>query len=151
MGSYDSPKFAVRKIFGPIFGTFNTISATDAETTKVATCETKQDRIEFFRNIRLTGMKVTTIAGTARAGNVTSALVPKVYLAYTTPVTDTYIGSCVVGTAPLSTDGAIISGREEIDKDAQLRLIFKITGDGTATTAAACSVKMYLEYKDMGN
>lgn len=149
MGSYDSPKFAVRKIFGPIFGTFPATAATTAEDTKVCTCLIKSDRFEFFRNIRLTGMKVTTVSGTHRTSNVTSHLVPKLFL--TNDGLGTDIGSCTVGTALLSTDGVIHPDYVEVNKDTKLRMSFKIVGDGTATTIAACSVKMYLEYKDMGN
>jgi hypothetical protein len=143
MSPYDDPEYNVHLRLGPILASF----ASGAKATtgnKTATSANVHDRIEFFRNIKLTGVNAITRTSGAATGHALSSLSPKLIVTEGTRVCAT----CVVGTvAGVGTAGGISSTYADIDSTEELQIKLKWTGDGTATTMDQISADVYLEYQ----
>ena len=147
--SYDKPQYTARHVIGPIFATF--AAAIYISDTYVKTSATKQDRIEFFRKVKITGFRATTRAGGKSGADLAGHLTRRVCLQYPTTVTTaaTKVATCVIGTAAgLTTSGAVVAANAEVSANQQLRLTLWITGDGTASSMNAMSADCYIEYQD---
>jgi len=141
---YDSPEFTVHQIRGPILASFASaaLKLTASETSKTCTSANVHDRVEFFRNVKLTGIKAITRSMELLTGAI-SDNAPKVIVTEGTRVCAT----CALGTvAGLSTTGGISSTYPDIDSTETLQVKFKATGDNTAGTFGQVSADVYLEY-----
>jgi len=137
--AYDSPHYTL----GPIFGSFASFTCTAAN--KTGTTANIHDRIEFFRKIKLKGIKFLTRASGAAGARAFTKVTPKFLLTDGTNV----LATCVCGTvAGVGTSGGINSTYSSVDADEELQIRLKLIQDGTATTTVAVSADMYIEYQD---
>lgn len=150
MGGYDSARYNVNQILGPILCSFATalIAVTGSTTIKSGTSANVNDRIKFFRNVKITGMNAITRSVAIVGGSkLISAHNLRVCLYNTTGL----IASCKLGTvAGVSTTGAISATAALAHADAgeQMQIKLKATGDGTAGTFDQVSADVYIEYQE---
>ena len=141
---YDDAKYKVRHMIGPILASFaSAIKCTAAN--KTGTSVNVTDRIEFFRNIKLTGVKAIMRASGAAVGRALTKVTPKFIVSEGTRV----CGTCVVGTvAGVGTSGGVSATYANIDSTEELQIKLKLTADGTATTTDQISADIWLEYQE---
>jgi hypothetical protein len=143
--SYDSPDFKVQLMSPPIWATFAAVIATT--TTKLATSANSEDRIEFFRNIRVKGFRFLPKTGITQGQTAA-------HEAYSIRL---YAGSDIIATAPLlgTADAGVMaygvlvaSNVTKIGSNEEVQLKLRITPGGTATTATAMSGYGYMLYEN---
>ena len=142
--AYDDAKYVTPQILGPILASF---ASGGLATTgnKTGTTVNVTDRIEFFRKIKLTGMKAIVRTASAATGHALSALTPKFIFTEGTRVCAT----CVCGTvAGVGTSGGVSSTYANIDATEECQVKLKWTGDGTATTMDQISADIWMEYQN---
>lgn len=142
---YDSAEYTVHQIFGPVLATFASalIKVTASATIKSGTSANLTDRIKFFKNVKITGMRTISRAVSMLTGAVSDHNL-RVCLYNTTGI----IGSCAIGTvAGVSTAGSV-SSTAHADAGEQCQLKLKATGDGTAGTFDQVSADVYIEYQN---
>ena len=143
---YDDAQWQVRHIIGPIFATCASagIKFTASATVKTGTLADSADQIEFFKNIKLTGIKAVTRATQLLTGALSDHSMQVVVTEGTNAC-----ATCALGTAAgLTTSGGVSSTYQNIDSTETLSLFFKGTGDGTAGTMGQMSADVYLEYQN---
>lgn len=143
MSPYDDPEYNVHLMRGPILASF----ASGAKATtgnKTATSANVHDRVEFFRNVKLTGVMALTRTASAATGHALSTLTPKFIVTEGTRVCATV--SCATA-AGVGTTGGVSATYATILSTEELQVKLKWTGDGTATTMDQISADVYLEYQ----
>jgi len=142
---YTHPEYNVTRVLGPFFATFvgGTLSAADKTFVMSAN---HGDRLQFFRDVRLTGMQaILRFAPDAKSKPTTDHAIT--FRIGTGVEDDSVIASGPVGTA----DNGLITGSvavSAIDKEVTIEPSVKVTKDGTLTTIAAFSMSWYLEYQN---
>lgn len=143
--SYDSPDYKVQLMAPAIWATFAQVICTT--TTKLQTSANSDDRIEFFRNIKVKGFRFLPKTGITQ-GQTAAHEVYSVRL---------YAGSDIIATAPLTGTvdaGAmcygvlVASNVSKIGSREEVSLALRITPGGTATTASASSGYGYVLYEN---
>jgi len=146
--SYDDAQYRVKQIFGPLFASCASaaLKVTNSATLKTATSANVTDRVEFFRNIKLVGIKtVTRSIGIVGGSKAISDHSPKVLVFDGTAV----VASCALGTvAGVTNSGGVSAASPTIDSTDTLQIKFKAIGDGTAGTFDEISADIYLEYQN---
>jgi len=141
---YDDAEFNVNLMAGPILASFASglkCTATDRTGTSVNVT----DRVEFFRNVKLTGIKAITRSSGAATSAPLSKVNPHVILTDGTNV----LATCQLGTvAGFSASGGISSTYPNADADEALQLQLLFKNDGTARTGDVISADVYLEYQN---
>jgi hypothetical protein len=142
--SYDEGRYQTKKVYPMIKATFaGGLLGTTATNTGVQTSAEVSDRIEFFSNIKLIGMKIQPeVAPDAGAHNTSMTI------KYVLTDGSTEYASGAVGTvAGVNVDGIILSS--DIDADAALRIDAQVSDwDGTVQTMAPGSGWVTLEYQE---
>jgi hypothetical protein len=150
MGGYDAPRYRVNQILGPVLCSFASalLKVTASPTIKSGTSANVNDRIKFFRNVKITGLNaITRSVGIVGGSKLISAHNLRVCLYNTTGL----IASCKLGTvAGMSTTGAIsaTSALAHADAGEQMQVKIKATGDGTAGTFDEVSCDLFIEYQE---
>lgn len=144
--SYDSPDFKVQLMSPNLWATFAAVISTTA--TKLATSANTEDRVEFFRNIKVKGFRFLPKSGVTQ-GRAVAQMVYSVRL---------YAGNDIIATAPLlgSADagvmcyGALVSSNvSKVGSNEEVKLSLHIAPvSGTATTSAASSGYGYILYEN---
>jgi hypothetical protein len=148
MGGYDAPRYTVSHILGPILCSFASalLKVTASTTIKSGTSVNVNDRIKFFKNVKITGINAITRSSGMLTGKVSDHNL-RVCLYNTTGL----IASCKLGTvAGMSTTGAISANAALAHADAgeQMQVKLKATGDGTAGTFDQVSADVFIEYQE---
>ena len=139
---YDSPQYVTRSMFGPIKGSFAAVLITAAN--KTATSVNTNDRIEFFRKVKITGFKTIIVTAPDATAHATPAFLPHAVLSDGTNM----LATCPLGTvAGLGTIGGMAAS-PNVDALENLQLQMKYTADGTLQTMGACSYEAYIEYQE---
>lgn len=142
--TYDDARYQVPQCWGPIFASFaSAIKVTAAN--KTGTSANVTDRIEFFRNIKLTAVRAITRSAGIVGSKKLSSHSPKIIVTEGTNVCAT----CALGTvAGVGTSGGISTTYANVDSSEELQIKLKITQDGTATTLDSISADVWLEYQN---
>jgi hypothetical protein len=117
---------------------------TASNTEKTGTSVNVTDRIQFFNNVKITGMKAITrsmelLTGAVSDNNVRIALTHD----------GTSIATAALGTvAGAVNSGGVVAALANVAAGTGLDLVFKATGDGTAGTFGQVSADVYIEYQE---
>lgn len=141
--TYDDQRYQTPQVWPQYKATFGEMTGTDIGSTKTQTSAGVSDRIQFFKDIKLIGMKL--IPETAPTNNSNATIQTTKFV-----LTD---GSTIFARGALSTvagvlaDGSILS--PNIDANTSLRLDAEITGwDGTLNSVIPGSLWVQLEYQE---
>lgn len=144
MSPYDDSEYNVHQMVGPILASFGSGAKATAGN-KTATSANVTDRIKFFRNVKLTGVRAITRTTGAATGHALSSLAPKIIVTEGTRVCATASVLTAVG----GTNGGVSSTYATIKSTETLQVKLKWTGDGTATTMDNVTAEVWLEYQNV--
>lgn len=138
--AYDSPKYQAKQVM-QIRGTFAAILGTTAA--KSATSANIDDRVEFFRKVKLTGFKALSKIKSDAGAHATSHTM-HLRLCQGTVIK----AAAVIGTvAGVMADGSIVVSTLSSGTACNLR--FNISGwDGTVTTLSPNELIAFVEYQE---
>lgn len=141
--SYDEGRYQTRQMLPMIKATFATLIGTTATNTSVETSAAVSDRISFFKDIKLVGMKYQVQVAPDAVTHATSMTMNIVLYDGTTRYAAAPVGTLV----GIESDASILS--PDIDANTQLRLRAEVTAwDGTLQTVAPGGGWVHLEYQE---
>jgi hypothetical protein len=151
--AYDSPKYQVRSVMGPIFcSVAAALKLTAANATQVGSSAATIDRLQFFRKIKITGFSVRTRSGAAANAHALSLAKPEAKLLHGTVT----VATAMLGTvADVYSAGGLASGTylQLLTGTDTLKLAYKMSpgaaiGTHAIITAAAQSFDAFIEYQE---
>lgn len=151
--AYDSPEFAARHMIGPVLCTVAAgVKLTAAVGTQVGTSSFTNDRIRFFRNVKITGFRVRTRSGAAANAHALTLGRPTAKLLHGTVTLATALLGTVAGVD--ATGGLCVTNTNlQLVASDSLTLVYKMAngasiGTHTILTAVAQSYDAFIEYQD---
>lgn len=144
MSPYDDPQYNVYHMMGPILASYASGVKSTANN-KTVTSVNVGNKIEFFRNVKLTGIKAVMRASGAATGKALTQLSPKVILTEGTRVCATVPLGTVAG---VGTSGGVSATYATILATEEMTPKLKYTAYGTARTSDNISANIFIEYQD---